>query len=172
VTERPRPLTRTDAYLLAATTGSFRKRARPLRDLIADYDWLERDIPTFDEVSFGLPRLIAAGYLEVGSRQGRTFVRATPKARRLRSTKRAKTLGGRLGEVAAAVGAAPYPQPEIEDRSLGRLTGLDSVEWDEEVRAYHASWGTGTHRAKNVAAVGAVIAGVVAAVGIVRGRRR
>lgn len=124
--------------------------------------------PTFDEVSFGFPRLIAAGFLEVDSDAEKTVVRASPKARELRSTITAKTLGGVLGETAAAVGAAPYPEAETEDRSQGRLPGLDAAEWEAEVRAYHASWGTGL--TKFFAAGGAAIAGVAVAV-IVRGRR-
>jgi hypothetical protein len=167
--EQPTPLTRSDACLLAAATESNGKRPRRLRDLIADYDWLERGIPTFDEVSFGLPRLIAAGFLEVSSDAGKTVIRATPKARLLRSIIKAKTLGGVLSETAAAVGAAPYPEAETEDRREGRLSGLESAEWDSEVRAYHASWGTGL--AKFFAAGGAAIAGAAVAVRIARGRR-
>ena len=167
--EQPTPLTRSDAYLLAAATESNGKRPRRLRDLIAAYDWLERGIPTFDQVSFGFPRLIAAGFLEVDSDAGKTVVRATPKARQLRSTITAKTLGGVLGETAAAVGAAPYPEAETEDRSQGRFPALESAEWDAEVRAYHASWSTGL--ARFFAAGGAAIAGVAVAVRVIRGRR-
>ena len=166
--EQLTPLTRSDAYLLAAATESNGKRPSRLRDLIADYDWLERGIPTFDEVSFGLPRLVAAGFLEVGSDAGTTVVRATPKARHLRSTIAAKTLGGVLEDMAAAVGAAQYPGAETEDRSRGRFPGLHAAEWDAEVRAYHASWGTGL--TKFFAASGAAILGAAVAVRVIRGR--
>lgn len=48
------PLTRSDAWLLAALTEGLRD-GRPvnLRDFVNDADWLNRLIPTFDEMSFG-----------------------------------------------------------------------------------------------------------------------
>jgi len=40
-------------------------------------------IPTFDEMSFGLPRLIAAGYLIVDKdAKAGLYMRATPRRRR------------------------------------------------------------------------------------------
>ena len=123
------PLTRSDAWLLAALTeGSHDGRPVNLRDFVNDADWLDRSIPTFDEMSFGLPRLVAAGFLVVGSdpREGLVF-RATPKATKLRRSVKAKSLGDVLNGVGEAVGAVPYPEPEpAEDRSFGRLPGLES----------------------------------------------
>jgi hypothetical protein len=50
---------------------------------------------------------------------------------------KAKTLGSVLSGVADAVGATPYPQPEpAEDRSLGRLPGLDPDDLDAAVREH------------------------------------
>jgi hypothetical protein len=55
-------LTRSDAWLLAALTErSHDGHSVNLRDLVHDADWLNRAIPTYDEISFGLPRLVAAG---------------------------------------------------------------------------------------------------------------
>ncbi len=59
------PLTRTDAYLMVAVTEARRSGSIRLGDLIADYDYLDHSIPTFDDVSFGLRRLQAAGYVTV-----------------------------------------------------------------------------------------------------------
>ena len=89
-------------------------------------------------MSFGLPRLVAAGFLVVGydPKEGLVF-RATPKATKLRGSVKAKSLGDVLNGVGGAVGAAPYPGPEpAEDRSLGRLPGLDSQDLDTAIREH------------------------------------
>jgi hypothetical protein len=133
------PLTRSDAWLLAALTeGSHDGRPVNLLHFVHDADWLNRSIPTFDEMSFGLPRLVAAGFLVVGydPREGLVF-RATPKATKLRGSVKAKSLGIVLNGVGEAVGAASYPEPEPkEDRSLGRLPGLESDALDTAIREH------------------------------------
>jgi hypothetical protein len=126
-------LTRSDGWLLAALTEvSHDGHAVSLRDLLDAADWLNRLIPTFDELSFGLPRLVAAGFLETETDlTGNLRFRALPKATRLRKSVEAKTLGDVITGVSDAVGAVPYDDPEpAEDRSLGRLAGLhlDAVE--------------------------------------------
>jgi hypothetical protein len=124
--------------LASLTEGSHDGRSVNLRDFVSDADWLNRLIPTFDEMSFGLPRLVAAGFLIVShdAKRGLVF-RATPTATSLRRSVKAKTLGDVLNGVGAAVGAAPYPEPEpAEDRSLGRLPGLDSNDLDLAIRAH------------------------------------
>jgi hypothetical protein len=124
--------------LAALTEGSHDGRAVNLRDFVDAADWLNRLIPTFDEVSFGLPRLEAAGFLIVSKdpKAGLVF-RATPEATKLRRSVKAKTLGSVLNGVGEAVGAAPYPQPEpAEDRSLGRLPGLDSDDLDVAIQEH------------------------------------
>ena len=63
------PLTRSDAWLLAAITESG--RPVDLGGLIHDADWVNRLIPTFDELSYGIPRLASHGYVVVSrSRRG------------------------------------------------------------------------------------------------------
>jgi hypothetical protein len=137
--DRHPPLTRSDAWLLAALTeGSHDGCPVNLRDFVNDADWLNRLIPTFDEMSFGLPRLVAAGFLVVGydPKEGLVF-RATPNATKLRDTVKAKSLGDVLNGVGEAVGAAPYPEPEpAEDRSLGRLPGLESDALDTAIQEH------------------------------------
>jgi hypothetical protein len=167
------PLTGTDACLLAAVTESWRRRPIGLGDLIANYDWLDRSIPTFDEVSFGLPRLVAAGFVDVEKLEaGEIKVRATRKAQALRATIKVHTLGGVLAEMSAAVGAPPYGHHETEDRSLGRLVGFEASAWDDEVLAYQESWGKASP--KLFAGLGAAVS-IIVVVAVARsrlGRRR
>ena len=136
------PLTTSDAWLLAALTeGSHDGRPVTLRKFVHDADWLNRAIPTFDEVSFGLPRLVAAGFLtvECSPKDGLTLS-ATPKAIGLRrSVKTDRRLGSAIIEMENAVQASSYPHVEDEDRSLGRLSGLEPAMWDAALRA-HGSW--------------------------------
>ena len=130
-TSSPR-LTEADAWLVAALTESS-GRLVPLRDLVHDYDWLNRAVPTFDELSFGLPRLVAAGYATVSaSSSGDLLFGATPAAMRLRRG----TTGSPLAAITAAVGA---DRGAADDRSLGRLTGLTPEALDSAVAA-HTSW--------------------------------
>lgn len=142
--ERPGspPLNRADAWLLAALTESSREgRPVTLRELVHDADWLNRSIPTFDELSFGLPRLMTAGFLTV-HQDAATGVRfeATPKATRLRSSVKGKTLGDTLMGMEQAVGAVVYPAAEPpEDRSLGPLPGLQPEDLGAAVQA-HGEW--------------------------------
>jgi len=50
---------------------------------------------------------------------------------------RAKTLGSVISGVGEAVGAARYPEPEpVEDRSLGRLPGLDPDDLDGAIQEH------------------------------------
>jgi hypothetical protein len=124
--------------LAALTEVSHDGRAVNLRNFVDAADWLNRLIPTFDEVSFGLPRLVAAGFLIAGNDAKLGLVlRATPTATKLRRSVKAKTLGGVLNGVGEAVGAAPYPEPEpAEDRTLGRLPGLDSGDLDTAIQEH------------------------------------
>jgi hypothetical protein len=135
-------LNRSDAWLLAALTeGSHDGRAVTLQDFVHDADWLNRQIPTFDEMSYGVPRLIEAGFMTVGQdvKKGIVF-RATPKATQLRKSVKAGTLGGVLEGVGNAVGTLPYRGPEPpEDRSLGRLAGLEPDDLDAAIEA-HGAW--------------------------------
>ena len=134
-------LTRADAWLLAAfTEGSSPGRPVRLRDLVHDADWLNRAIPTFDEMSFGLRRLVAAGFLVIQTdRKGGLRFEATPTATSLRRSLRPNRLGV-IEAMGEAVGATPYPSPEpAEDRSLGPLAGLDAASLEKAIRQ-HGEW--------------------------------
>jgi hypothetical protein len=135
--EPPPTLNRVDAWLLAALTERWSwSRPPKLWELVNDADWLDRGIPTYDEVSYSLPRLIAAGYA-IATRDdgGELRLKATRRGFDLRSQVKARSLGAVLSGMALAVGAKPYPEPEEEDRSLGRLEGLAEHEWDAAVHA-------------------------------------
>jgi hypothetical protein len=130
-TSSPR-LTEQDGWLLAALTESA-GRLVSLRNLVHDFDWLNRAIPTFDELSFGMARLAAAGYAIVSpSPSGELLFRATPEAMRLRKS----ATGHPVEAIPAAIGAH---HGSDEDRSLGRLPGLTPEALVSAVAA-HASW--------------------------------
>lgn len=134
-------LTRSDAYLLAAATESG-GRPVDLQGLVHDFDWLNRDIPTFDALSYGIPRLVAHGFLHVTlDDRARFRFAATPSARGLRRQIKARTLGDVVDGMTRLVGAKRWPEPEMEeDRSLGRLSGLTSTDVDVAVDQ-HQRWG-------------------------------
>ena len=120
-----------DARLVAALTESS-GRPVTLRDLVHDYDWINRAVPTFEELSFGMPRIVAAGYAMVGtSRSGELVFRATPEALRLRRA----ASGNPVDAIATALEAGGAG----EDRSLGRLPGLTQEGFDAAVAA-HGAW--------------------------------
>jgi hypothetical protein len=123
------PLTLTDAWLLAALTESG-GRDVSLRALVHDYDWLEREIPSFDELSYGLPRLIAAGLAAVHGHGRQLRLRATPKAMALRRS----IPGHPISAIARLVGATA--DAGGGDRSLGRLAALDRDELASAVRTH------------------------------------
>ncbi len=114
-------LTRSDAWLLAALTeGSRGGHPVTLAKFVHDADWLNRAIPTFDEISFGFPRLVGHGLMTVDGLR----LRATPRAIALRTSIRGGALGSVLNGVGDRVGARPYPDPEVENRSSRRFKSI------------------------------------------------
>lgn len=127
-------LTRSDVWLITTLiTGSPHPT---LPDLLSQADYLNRALLTFDEISFGFPRLVAAGYAVVGrSSDGVVYFEATAKAR-----SRVGLLRRRLGSIDLMLNlmrslARPYPESEDEDRSLGRLANVDETVYEAAVRA-------------------------------------
>lgn len=133
-------LTRSDAQVLAAVMEhSQAGNTQKLSEFVHDYDWLNRALPTFEEVSFALHRLVATGHVVVSRQPGKRIrLRATPKAIALRRQVEAKarTLGDVVAGVALALGCASYPEPESEDQSLGPLPTFQRAEWEGAVEAY------------------------------------
>jgi hypothetical protein len=129
---------RADAWLLAAVTeGSHDGRPVKLWELLHDFDYLNRALPTFDELSFGIPRLMAASLVTYDD--GR--FRATRRAIEIRRSLRADRLADVSDGMAAALGARRYPLPEgPEDRSLGRLAGLERGDLDAAIEQHGASF--------------------------------
>lgn len=125
--------TESDARLLAALIdASSNGRPVNLRELVHDVDFMHRLVPSFDEVSFGLQRLVGAGYVKVAL--GSDFVlHGTPKAVRMgRSVE-----GARLEDLLAR--SLKITPGDAEDRSLGRLDGLTGEEYEMAV-AKHREW--------------------------------
>jgi hypothetical protein len=129
-------LTAWDAYLLAALAETTPARVPlELDEFIRDCDWLNRWVPDFDDLSYGLPRLEAAGYLVIEREPQRGLLLApTEAARALRRSYRAKTLGGVIVGMKRALGVAD--EYGAGDRSLGRLTGFEPEELDRAIEAY------------------------------------
>lgn len=123
----PPPLTRSDAGLVAALSESDGRRV-DLQRLIHDFDWLIRDIPTYDQLSYGMARLMANGYVDVyRNGKGRLRFAATPATRALRRQvdADAHALADVVVGMTRLLGAKSWPEPEPdEDRTLGRLPGL------------------------------------------------
>lgn len=157
------PLTRSDAWILAALCDERRMGPIRVRDLLYSADWLNRAILSFDELSFGLPRLQSAGLVEVTHGTDGPQIRATDHGQSLRNAVKADTLGGLLVGMADAVGAPPYPAPESGDRSLGRLPMFSEAQWRAEVAAYRRTFraDVGKVAATGALAIGGVIGGVL-----------
>lgn len=129
MSDRPIPqLTQLDAMVLDGLVARRDQRWLRLDQLIDHIDWLDRWVPDFDEISYGLPRLIAAGHAEVRGQRGELMLRATPRAIALARANRSRFMGD-------AVGARPWGEQVPDDRTLGRLPGLDEATWDAAVRA-------------------------------------
>jgi hypothetical protein len=150
VTQGP-AFVRSDAWLLAAIASQRPwGSAQKLQEFVHDCDYLNRSIPTFDEVSFGLPRLAAAGYVTFEREAGHVLrLVATPKTAELDSRigvrlrprppeNKLSSLGDMLAAFGAELGCKPYPEREVEDRSLGRMPDFEPLEWKKAVAAYDA----------------------------------
>lgn len=129
--EAPVTLTTGDAWLLAALTEA-NGREVSLRDVVHDYDWLNRAVPSFDAVSFGLPRIVAAGLGSVSGEGRNLRLAATP----LGLSVRRSVVGHPIPAIAEAINAS---QEVPEDRSRGRLHGLTAEDLADAAKA-HATW--------------------------------
>jgi hypothetical protein len=125
------PLGLADAWLLAALTE---RGGRPvsLRELVHDYDWLNRDVPTFDSLSYGLARLVGAGLATATGAGAALRLRPTPRALEIRRA----IPGHPIPDIARSLGATDDPN---EDRSRGPLCGLAPGDLATAV-ASHSAW--------------------------------
>jgi len=122
-------LVRSDVWILTAIL-MFDGNPIDMRHLRESADYLMRRALTFDEVSFGVPRLVAAGLAEVATDEApRLAIRSMPKASSMvvRGPGVIDIMFGLMDDL----GCRPYPEPEDEDRSLRRLPGLDLASWQE-----------------------------------------
>ena len=132
-------LTQSDACLVAALTETWpNPRWMRLDEFIGNYDWLVRGIPTFDEFSYGFPRLIGAGYGEVdGTGPAMRRPRDTRAPWQLGGRPRRKTLGGVLWDVADAAGRSSVRvSRNARIGAWGGCAGWSATTWDEAVKAY------------------------------------
>lgn len=126
-------LTRSDACLMTALLRPDQPRVRmSLSTLIDRADWLDTMRPSFHELSYGLARLVAAGLVAVEvDGDGKHLVGATPLSDELLLHVVAaptRSRGEVLAAIADALGVPPYPELEVEDRTLGGLPGLTREE--------------------------------------------
>ena len=124
------PLNWVDAWLLAVLTNYRWRWSRPLKlwRLIDLSDVLFRGEASFDDVSFALPRLLAAGLIDVDrDKSGELQFKGTRAAFALKA--RAKGKDGPMRRFAQAVGAQPYPDGDDGNRSLGRYPDLTARDW-------------------------------------------
>jgi len=139
-----------DAALLGSIAGMW-PFSTSLPKLVENVDFDMREVPTFDEASYGLARLIARDLISAtysptkgirlrATQAGRNLRRAAGRYRRETS----KSRWARIGEISIAIahleGAPSWPTPEVEDRSVGRLPKLAKDTWDEYVAAYGRDW--------------------------------
>jgi len=141
----------TDAWLLAAITdGQTKDEPVNLAEMIESADWLNRGIPGFHDVSYGLQRLVAAGWVTVEHPpQGGVLMRATAAAVKIKRARVADyrrrrrlglmlpSLGSVIESYAQAIGAVPddgarrsfagsvaRPRTSRSDKSAPRLCRL------------------------------------------------
>ena len=130
--EVPRAFTWSDAWLLASlairTNGDS---WIPLWSVIDTMDFLQHLAPTYDEVSYGLPRLRAAGLVAIDGTGDQLRLRVTQRSRELDVGPNAsrQSASAIQESIRSTIGAHGRLDAD-EDRSLGRLEELDESDWD------------------------------------------
>jgi hypothetical protein len=119
------PVTHTDVTLLTVLTEFSRGRPVSLEQFVDGVDWYDRAIPSFDEVSYGLRRLQAAGLLAVSmDSHGRLLLGPTREALHLRRSANDADATAFRRKMEESAGVGPFSTPEQEDRTYGPLAGL------------------------------------------------
>jgi hypothetical protein len=118
------PFTWSDGWILAALITSGGQAS--VTQLVAQAEYLNRSLPTYDELSFGLARLVAAHLVEVSAGPaGGLLLTPTHQASGLVEPGPMITM---MFELIKTLCARPYPENEVEDRSQGRRPGLELAE--------------------------------------------
>lgn len=132
------PLSRGDLFLLTMVLVSRAdKDGVRLDELMGTWDEVDRLYPSLDDLSFGLPRLVAHGLVEVHGSGATLRIHPTLRARSAahgtwRDT--AWTILERLEETFADVTA------DGEDRVLGRQPGIGRADVDAAITAYRVAF--------------------------------
>lgn len=113
---------------LAAALGAMRGRIG-LRHLLGAADALDHAIPTFDEIRYGIPRLIDAGLAEYLDGQ------FAPTPRAIDLYRQSKGPNGTLDRFANMLDV-PSGRLTAEDRTLGPLEGLSEEDYQNAYRSY------------------------------------
>jgi len=131
--------TRSDSVLLAALIILGGPDGQPVgvQELVGEAEMLNVASIDFDQISFGLPRLVAGGFALTGEAVGGgILVQPTGAATEL------VHLPVRTWDLVEVVDRAlatrPYPDVETEDRSQGRLPGLDESGFAKEAARRNA----------------------------------
>jgi hypothetical protein len=152
-----------DAELLSSISADWLfRRPASLFQVFDRMDWDTGQIPTYDEASYGLARLVARGYITATylSRQG-IRLKATPRGVGLRRVagKHARQIYRRrlpygfqvTAVIAQLAGAAG---PSVGDISFGRLPELTEQIWQSEVDAYVRDGELWIERARHIGGLG------------------
>jgi hypothetical protein len=118
------PWTRADVWVLCAIalSGDW----VDMQELDDSADYLMRTKLTFEELSWGVPRLEARGLVEVRMLETGPRFRATGEGKALVGSVRTR---GVIDQMLRLMDRLARPYVEDEDRSLGRLEGFEPRHW-------------------------------------------
>lgn len=126
--------------MAAITESSWRGQPVRVWEVIHDADELHRDIPSFDDLSYGLARFEAAGYVAIErDDRGDVVLRSTAEGRRLRRrADKMRDSPTAVHGMIVALHEAGYPGAVLRHRHLGRLAGFEEDDYERAYREYHA----------------------------------
>jgi hypothetical protein len=99
-----------------------------LSRLAVDFDYMNRRGLTFDDLSFGLARLVDADLVEPG--RGDSELTLAPTHHALTLTPASQSMTDAFLELAERLGIDWREEPPPEDRSLGRFQGFSAEEFE------------------------------------------
>jgi hypothetical protein len=132
-----------DAWLLLAVNAAEREGAASLQAVIASADAIQHAIISPEELSGGVARLRAAGFLDVSP--GRLSV--TPAGRALLGRADRRTYSAALAALETLLEAAPWSgEYRPEHAASDQASGISTIEYDAAVDAYTSRLGSGVKR--------------------------